>query len=434
MSGENSSFQNYNGSFQNRRPGKRSKDCGVLMDVTNSRKRACKVKAAEAITVQSHSTYLPWGDAAKGGCTSVKQRSSVASSPVTEFVDQGTVELLQSYIKENASFEVQKAFAVLAMSCAMTKWDKSVREAAQLAADITGYSERSVRKWAGVAVNDTPEDCEDLTSVLCSNRGCSSTYSLVQDEEFQMEARSFVRSNACVKGMPNMTIATFVQWIEDNYSLKVSLATGQRWLNKLGFSRTHHQKGVYFDGHDREDVVQERNVFLQDMLKYDKLSITSDNPDPQVSDGQKQIIRVVRDESTYYANCDQSFFWGDEHTNVLKQKSLGASTMVSDFVDEVSGYLEYEDETARFSMEIRNDGYFNNELFMKQVEKAISVFEAKYPYAQGLFIFDNAPLHKKISDDSLNVDKMNVNPGGKQPVMRNTTWNGEIQTMVRQRD
>ena len=31
--GENSSFQNYNGSFQNRRPGKRSKDCGVLMDV-----------------------------------------------------------------------------------------------------------------------------------------------------------------------------------------------------------------------------------------------------------------------------------------------------------------------------------------------------------------------------------------------------------------
>ena len=33
--------QNYNGSFQNRRPGKQSKDCGVLMDVTNSRKRAC---------------------------------------------------------------------------------------------------------------------------------------------------------------------------------------------------------------------------------------------------------------------------------------------------------------------------------------------------------------------------------------------------------
>ena len=28
---------------------------------------------------------------------------------------------------------------------------------------------------------------------------------------------------------------------------------------------------------------------------------------------------------------DQSYFWGDEHTNVLKQKSLGQSIMVSDF-------------------------------------------------------------------------------------------------------
>ena len=93
------------------------------------------------------------------------------------------MELLQGYIK--ASFEVQKAFAVLVMSCAMSKWDKSFREAAQLAADITGYTERSVRKWAGSVT------CEDSNSVLCSNRGCSSTYSLVQDEEFQMEARSF---------------------------------------------------------------------------------------------------------------------------------------------------------------------------------------------------------------------------------------------------
>ena len=29
-------------------------------------------------------------------------------------------------------------------------------------------------------------------------------------------------------------------------------------------------------------------------------------------------------------------------------------------------------------------GYFHNELFMKQVEKAISILEAKYPKAKGL--------------------------------------------------
>ena len=46
MSGENSSFQN-------RGPGKRSEDCVVLMDVTNSCKKACKVKAAEAMYSRS---------------------------------------------------------------------------------------------------------------------------------------------------------------------------------------------------------------------------------------------------------------------------------------------------------------------------------------------------------------------------------------------
>ena len=45
---------------------------------------------------------------------------------------------------------------------------------------------------------------------------------------------------------------------------------------------------------------------------------------------------------------------------------------------------------------------------MKQVEKAMDIFELKYPHARGLFLFDNAPSHRKIADNQLNVDKMNV--------------------------
>ena len=65
------------------------------------------------------------------------------------------------------------------------------------------------------------------------------------------------------------------------------------------------------------------------------------------------------------------------------------------------------------------------------MEKAVNVFEWVHPEAQGLFLFDNAPSHRKVPDDSLNADKMNVGPGGKQPIMRDTTWNGALQTMVR---
>ena len=43
----------------------------------------------------------------------------------------------------------------------------------------------------------------------------------------------------------------------------------------------------------------------------------------------------------------------------------------------------------------------------------------KFPDKVGIFLFDNAPSHK-YPDDGLNANAMNVHPGGKQPVMRNT--------------
>ena len=46
------------------------------------------------------------------------------------------------------------------------------------------------------------------------------------------------------------------------------------------------------------------------------------------------------------------------------------------------------------------------------------------------FLFDNAPSHRKCSEDSLSAERMNVRPGGKQPVMRDTIFNGRFQQMV----
>ena len=125
----------------------------------------------------------------------------------------------------------------------------------------------------------------------------------------------------------------------------------------------------------------------------------------------------MHDESTYYANCDQTYFWGDDETNVIKQKSLGSSLMVSDFVDETIGFLRDDSSEARVILETSKDGYFNNDMLLKQVKKNVDIFEKVHPEAQGLFLFDNAPSHRKVADDSLNADRMNVGPGGKQAVM-----------------
>jgi hypothetical protein len=47
-----------------------------------------------------------------------------------------------------------------------------------------------------------------------------------------------------------------------------------------------------------------------------------------------------------------------------------------------------------------------------------------------VFAFDNSSSHAKLADDTLNAANMNLNPDGKQPIMRNTSFNEQIQSMV----
>ena len=149
-----------------------------------------------------------------------------------------------------------------------------------------------------------------------------------------------------------------------------------------------------------------------------------------LNEKERPTIRVYHDESTFYANAQQSSYWNDGTNTVLRQKSIGQAIMVSDFIDEVNGYLKIDAMEARKMLEHQKDGYFTNEQFVAQVEKAIDIFEAKYPGVQAIFLFDNAPSHRKLSSDALNVNSMNVGPGGKQMKMRDTMWQGEIQSLI----
>ena len=86
----------------------------------------------------------------------------------------------------------------------------------------------------------------------------------------------------------------------------------------------HNQKSLYFDGHDHDYVVAYRHTYLSEMNKIDSKSLTCFNNVLQLEMEEKPLIRVTRDECTYYVNCDQSYSWADKHTIALRQKSLGA--------------------------------------------------------------------------------------------------------------
>ena len=106
--------------------------------------------------------------------------------------------------------------------------------------------------------------------------------------------------------------------------------------------------------------------------------------------------------------------------------------MVSDFIDEKNGYLcltqeEYvrarEVDSSTVCMEARclfeygeaKEGYWTSDKFVQQMKVAIRIAEFKYPKQEGwrhVWIFDHSSCHAAMADDSLDVSKMNVNPGG----------------------
>ena len=185
--------------------------------------------------------------------------------------------------------------------------------------------------------------------------------SLIHDKGFIVEARLFVKSNAYKKGAPNLTSEMFRDWVNKEFSETILCTEIARtWLHRLGFSQKNHHKGVYFDGHERDDVVEYRRTFVEALKKVDDRCIYEGH-DPRLQIGQKPLIMIHHDESTFYANADQSFYWSDGTTVVLKQKSLGQSIMVSDFIEEASAsFLSHNGQQARLLLETQTEGYFES--------------------------------------------------------------------------
>ena len=335
--------------------------------------------------------------------------------------------VLGKYIERNTTYTIQKAMALNIFSVAVSE-GHGILSACEMAGKCTSFTPRVIRQWAQAVYRDffaETSNIDDITddrleSELSSNRGKHPKWiSLMHDEDFRLEATQYVRENGYVKGAPNLTLAEFARWVAEKWDTQVCEETARLWLHDMGFTYRQFSKGVYFDGHERDDVTQHRKTYLHTLASLDSRMITSPSQLVQTpSSVLPPIIRIFHDESTFHANADQSYHWSDGSNNALKQKSLGQAVMVSDFIDEVNGYLEFEGEEARLYLEHQSEEYFTNDLFVDQVMKALDIFEEKYPGVVGLWIFDNAPSHLKKPEDCLNPDKMNVSDGGKQPFLR----------------
>ena len=140
--------------------------------------------------------------------------------------------------------------------------------------------------------------------------------------------------------------------------------------------------------------------------------------------------------------------WGTEDDPVIQPKTKGAGIMVSDFIEQHSGFLRLTDdelklarsttptfpEAARCLLEYgaEREGYWTGEHFISNVESAARIAEFKYPKEKCsvVFLFDQSSCHQAYAEDRLNAKKLNVKPGGAQPAMRDTVWGGKPQKLV----
>jgi hypothetical protein len=67
-----------------------------------------------------------------------------------------------------------------------------------------------------------------------------------------------------------------------------------------------------------------------------------------------------------------------------------------------------------------HNAWWDLEQLQEQTIDAVNIFEYLHPDKVGVWLFDCSSAHEGLAVDALNVNNMNVNPGGKQKLLRDT--------------
>lgn len=225
----------------------------------------------------------------------------------------------------------------------------------------------------------------------------------------------------------------------------ISIRTARLWLNQMGLKYGKLGKGVFVDGHERQDVVDYRqNEFCPRWLafreNFPSCNLESGSLEIPLSPTVRPVILVTHDESTFNANDGTRYGWTSASGQPLRPKGRGKGIMVSAFLtpvgllqlppnltDEILINLQpdwprMEDGSLVRSsvqyLEYDKDNYWDGDKMVKQTVAAVRLFKFIFPQCQALFAFDNAASHCAFSSDALVASKMNLRPAGKQPKMK----------------
>ena len=145
----------------------------------------------------------------------------------------------------------------------------SETKAAELAAEMVGKFDKTVREWRTQFFENSGEIPESTHGKY------QRSDVLWTSEDLNKKATTFIRENANIKGQPNLTIHKSCEWVNDDllpnetlepgFPRKIAVETARKWMHVLGFEVVAKKKGTFVDGHECEDV-EYRKKFLRRMV------------------------------------------------------------------------------------------------------------------------------------------------------------------------
>ena len=265
---------------------------------------------------------------------------------------------------------------------------------------------RLIRSWANQYLSDG--------ALLVSRRGKhQKVVSILNDEDIIIKINQYLHVQKF-----NLKIPDFINYISNEIfpfvgyerNKKISEATARRWLKKMGWEYKAHSKDIYFDGHERPDVVEYRREFLEKMESLERYMpvFEGENMDeekwPSLEQNEKFHSFVVHDESTFFSNDGLKKFWAPEGEQPLRPKTQGSSLHVSEFLCETIGRLRLNQQQREINNNLpeseripeeacvvirpgkNRDEYWNNDKLAKQ-EFILFYFILFYIIYQLILIF-----------------------------------------------
>lgn len=317
--------------------------------------------------------------------------------------------LLQKIIKSskftfeagNHGLQAKRARAIMNHLDLVTKrgygWMKASETAALVQGFAKGWGSRLVRKWsrAWVTKRDLPE----------SSRGIHvKTYTIFQEPGVRARVEAYLRSNKWAMDplkLQEFSTEQLVPEVAKEYLKNIldkempeglkrfcevelfprihlkpargwSISTCRQVLLDYGFRYTEHAKGLYFDGHERPDVVHYRQEkFLPMMRIYGRRLVSYKVGEVDVElpllqlDADRPLVLVAHDEMTAQANDGKKKSWIVDGEQPLKKKGVGRGLHQSDVICSSVGWLKDASQTLEYGKNY--EGYWTGELFVDQV-------------------------------------------------------------------